>query len=183
MKSSVFFDETGTAIALAEGVHGMAGGTPLPPALASVPLQRLRLVGGDIVATDPAPMPLDVLRARAAAQVDALAEAARLAFITPGAGQALVYEAKRDEVLKWRAAGEPAAPAAADYPWAARRATRLAVTIAAVLTEWSARVDAWADAGQAIEDIREQAKEDVAAAADETAIAAILAALVWFTPS
>ena len=119
------------------------------------------------------------VKAEIKARVDAAAEAQRLLYITPGAGQALVYEAKRTEASRWFAAGEPTSPDAATYPWAAERATRLGTTVASVLTEWLAQASAWATIGRAIEGAREGAKEAIAAAGDEKTARAVLDGLNW----
>ena len=127
-------------------------------------------------------------KTKASAEIDRKAEAARALWITEGSGQALAYESKRREAAAW--SGDPA-PDPANYPWARARAARLnavaeaAVTppqAAAVTAEWAARAAAWEAAGIAIEDIREAAKEDIAAAADTAAIDAIIAAIVWPAP-
>lgn len=132
----------------------------------------------------PAPVvDLEALRGGALATVDGDAERARLQFITRGDGQTATYLAKQGEVERWRAAGAPADVAVGQgYTWAEKRAARRGAPVGAVLAEWGARVDAWTDVGQRIEDIREQAKEDIAAATDAPEIEAILAALVWPTP-
>lgn len=122
---------------------------------------------------------LRALKAELKARVDRAAEAVRLRFITPGAGQALVYEAKRTEVARWLAANKPTNPSASNYPWAAARAERLDVTIYAVLTEWDAQASAWAVVGIAIENVREAAKEAISTAADEAQANAALAGLTW----
>lgn len=137
--------------------------------------------------------PLAEIKAAATIQVDHDAERARRLWITPGDGQALTYEAKRDEVLAWQAAQVPGSDplSLSDVPWMVRRAARLnAVRIAdvtlaqaeAVYTEWSARVAAWRAAGLDIEDVREQAKEDIAGAANADAVRAVLGAITWPAP-
>lgn len=128
-------------------------------------------------------------KAQAMAEIDSQAEAARALWITPGSGQTLAYEAKRREAERWI---DDSAPDPVTYPWAAGRAARLnGVTVGAVavgqvqavIDEWTAKVAAWEAAGIAIEDIREQAKEDIAAAADIAAVEAILAAIAWPSPA
>ncbi len=137
----------------------------------------------------PPPFTLDELKAAAVAEVDAQAEAARYRYITPGAGQAMTYDAKGKETERWAADG---APDPANYPWARARAARLngvtppEVTVAqaqAVIDEWAAVIAAWEAAGIAIEDVREQAKEDIEAAADRAAVDAALAGLAWPAPA
>jgi hypothetical protein len=67
--------------------------------------------------------------------VDGEAERERLKYVTDGAGQALVYEAKRSEVNRWRAAGSPVALDAAMYPWASARAARREVSAHDVMVD------------------------------------------------
>lgn len=122
---------------------------------------------------------LDDVKAAAKSAIDAAAERAREKYITPGAGQALVYEAKRTEVARWRAAESPAAPNAALYPWAADRAERLDVTIAAVLAVWAAQADAWAAVGIAIENVREAAKEVIDGAENAATVQAVVEGVTW----
>lgn len=128
----------------------------------------------------------------AAAVIDAQAETARLKFITTWSGQALAYEAKRREADAWgmviAAAGTPVLP---DYPWMRGRAARLngvaeaAVTqpqMQVVADEWAAKAAIWEAAGIAIENIREQAKEDLASALTIGDIDEILWSIVWPAP-
>lgn len=135
------------------------------------------------------PSYLDGLKATAKALVDAEAERSRQQWITPGAGQALVYEAKRGEAEAWAAALPT--PALADYSFMRARAARLNgvadvdVTqgqMQAVAKEWTARAAAWIAAGIAIEEKRESAKEAIDVAADQAAIDAVLAGLAWPAP-
>lgn len=119
-------------------------------------------------------------RADALHTVELAAERARLAFVTPGAGMALTYEAKRREA---EAILIDPSPQAVDYPLAAERAARQSVTLAEVATEWQARADAWLAAAVAIESERETAKAAIAAAADTDAVRAILAGLSWPEPA
>lgn len=124
----------------------------------------------------------------ARAQIDAAAERARAKWITIGPGQALTYGEKRREVEAWAV---DSAPDPAKYPWARARAARLngvakskvtTVQAQAVIDEWSRAAAAWIIAGIPIEDVREGAKEAIAAAADVAAIDAILAGVVWPEP-
>lgn len=128
-------------------------------------------------------------RTTAQKEVDRQAERARQAYVTPGSGQAMVYDAKKSEALAWQAVVAAAGvPSLADYPFCRARAARLngvaegAVTQAqgqAVIDDWSGKITAWQAAGIAIEAVREQAKEDIDAAADQAAIDTVLAGLAW----
>ncbi len=126
---------------------------------------------------------LAALKQAAGREIDSAAEAARLAFITDGAGQALVYEAKRSEAVKRQAIVDGGGtPVDAEYPLMQARATRRKSAMQAVADEWNAKAAAWTTAAAAIEDVREGAKEAVAVAASESEIETILAGLVWPTP-
>lgn len=130
----------------------------------------------------PAPSPGEltgVIKPSALARVDAEAEAARQKWITPGAGMALTYEAKRTEAVKILA--DPA-PDPANYPLAAARAQRLGKTLTQVAQEWKAKADLWSAKAALIENIREGAKEQIAAAAAQAEVDAILAGLAWPKP-
>lgn len=114
--------------------------------------------------------------------VDSRAEAARLQFITAGAGQALVYERKRAEAEAWDAAGSPDP---ADYPLLKARAERLNAgtpDYQAVADEWNAQSAAWQVAAAAIEGLREGAKDAIDVAGD---IAGVHTAMdiTWPTPA
>lgn len=135
----------------------------------------------------PPPALADVAKL-ARARIDAAAERARAKWITIGAGQALTYAEKRREAEVW--AGD-SAPDPANYPWARARAARLngvapsKVTKAQtqpVIDEWLAAAAAWTAAGIAIEDVREAAKDAIAAASDVASIDGIMAGVVWPEP-
>lgn len=124
-------------------------------------------------------------RAGARARVDASAEQARLAFITPGSGQALEYQATQAEALAVLAAGVE--PSAASAPWlAAERDAMAAVEVTVTLLEVAGQVVAlqaqWVQAGAAIKRIRRKAKMLIGAAGTPAEIEAIRAALVWPAP-
>jgi hypothetical protein len=121
------------------------------------------------------------VKAQLRAVVDGAAEAERQKYITPGAGQALVYEAKRTETQRFRALGDPANPGAGNFPWAAGRAATLGTTIRDVLVEWGEQADGWVAIGIAIESVREGTKAAITAAEDETVATAVLAQLAWPT--
>lgn len=115
-------------------------------------------------------------------RIDRAAEDARLQFITPGAGQALVYERKAAEAATYAAAETPNPD---DYPFLKARAERLdpdAPDYDAVAQEWNLQAAQWASVATIIENTREQAKEDISAAADHASATAIIDGLVWPVP-
>lgn len=122
---------------------------------------------------------LNQIKAGLKAEVDREAERERQRYITGGAGQALIYDAKATEVAKWIAAGRPAVVEADAYPFAGDRAARLGIAIAQVLGEWEQRIAIWRMVGRAIEIVRENAKESIDAVQNEADARAVLAAVSW----
>jgi hypothetical protein len=114
-------------------------------------------------------------KAQVLVAIDEAAERERQKYITPGAGQALVYEAKKAEVARWNSSSD----SEAFFPWAKGRADRLGISVSDVIRTWEAQAAAWATIGVAIENVREAAKEAVLAAEDDEAAMAILDAIKW----
>ena len=107
--------------------------------------------------------PVDVaaVRAGALAGIDAEAEAARLRYITGGAGQAAVYVMKAKQAADYIASGyvDPA-PALV-----VAEAAALGLTNRAAADSIAAQADAWLTVAAQIEQIRRKAKADIEAAA------------------
>ncbi len=125
---------------------------------------------------------LEGLRQAALRWLDAAAEAARQAWITPGSGQALVYQEKAAEAARLTAdlAADPGqAPDPAGYPILAASVGIEAADLAAVAALVLARKASWLAAGAEIERLRLAAKRDLAAATSADALAATVAALPW----
>jgi len=128
--------------------------------------------------------PLEPLRAFLEVQVDREAEAARLRFITAGAGQALEYQATEAQARAWLAAVDPVL---ADYPFlqaevqAIAAVTGFAPPVSAVATEVVAQADAWQAVGSEIKRRRRAAKMAIAAATT-VAEAQAAASVNWPTP-
>lgn len=113
----------------------------------------------------------------AIAHVDATAERARLMWITPGAGQSLVYALKREEAARF--ADDPD-PDPAAYPMLSAEVGITAETIGEVAAVVAATSNMWIAIAAAIETLRLSAKAAIAAA--ETAEDAWQAArVVWPT--
>lgn len=121
------------------------------------------------------------LRAVLQARIGAAAEAERLKYITPGAGQAMVYRAKFDEALAALATiAGGGTPQAADHPFLqAEVDAGAAADLAAAANLVKATADQWTTIAAAIETVRRKATSDVAAAADDAAAEAVVAAIVW----
>ncbi len=108
------------------------------------------------------------------------AEVVRQQFITPGDGKTLVYISKKEDVLRYRATETDGADLVdADYPWATARADRLGVSVADVIDEWETKLGEFLASGVAIENVYEQAVDDVAAATDIDAVKAIVDSVIW----
>lgn len=133
-----------------------------------------------------APMiPLDESKLLAAKQVDQAAEAARLAFVTPGAYQALEYERAAEQAEAYVAGTitesvtlQADVDAGTVDPRTGAAVTTLAEAADLVLfrrAQWVAVLDA-------IRAVRLKAKADIAAAPDAAAVQAVLDSLTWPTP-
>lgn len=124
------------------------------------------------------------LKAQLLRQVDAEAEIARQRYVTPGAGQALEYQATEAEARAYLAAVNPTA---ADYPFvvaeaeAIAAATGTAPPLAAVAQDIIAQASAWAAIGSAIKTLRRTAKLRIEAATTP-AEARAAAIVVWPAP-
>jgi hypothetical protein len=123
-------------------------------------------------------------RALATIHVDATAETARLGWLTPGAGQALVYNQKREEAQAFLALyPTPPAPEpdGSDWPLLSHEVGPTLPSLFAVATAVLAIADVWTDAAGQIEDLRLSAKRAIAEASTP-AEAWSLASIVWPTP-
>lgn len=128
------------------------------------------------------PEELAAAKAAAAADVDVQAEAARLRFITPGAGQSLEYSATEAEARAFVAANGAGDPD--DWPWinAERLAAGGAATMAQVAQQVLALADAWRATGAEIKRVRRAAKLQVEAATTIAAVRAAVTGAAWPQP-
>lgn len=101
---------------------------------------------------------LELIRAASTSQIDAMAEAIRMSFLTPGAGQAMTYQRKEAEARAWINDQQTATPFL-DAEAAARD-----VTLADLAAEVVRLADAWTATGATIEGARMGAKAAVARA-------------------
>jgi hypothetical protein len=120
---------------------------------------------------------LPALKAAARARVNAAAEAARQAYITPGAGQALEYQATETEARTLLALPDPAAADPAALPFLVAEQAALAsqgqrVTLSQVAAQVLALASAWAQAGARIKELRRGAVLAIDAAANPVEIEA-----------
>ena len=144
-----------------------------------------RYVAGTLIAGWGIAPNMPALIKRAQDQVDAAAETARLTFITPGAGQALEYQATQTQALAAAAAADPLDVAL--YPWlvaeqSAQAAAGVTVTLRTVATQVITLTNAWETVGAAIKEIRRSAKLQIAAATTEAEIQTVLDAITWPAP-
>lgn len=131
---------------------------------------------------------LAALQAAALIQIDAAAEAARLAWVTGGAGQALEYQATEMQgraAVAAHAAGQTLDPA--DYPFVVAEATAFAeVGITVTLLEAAQQVvvlaDEWAVTGSKIKALRRGAKLRVEAATTPAGVIAAATGIPWPMP-
>lgn len=127
--------------------------------------------------------PLAQCRAEAISQIDRAAETARLAFITDGAGQALVYRRKSDQARACLAQYDAQnQPPAGMFPALEAEVGITAADVVDVAATVVALEDAWAAIADAIEAIRLGAKRDVGLAPTPNTINNIVSAIVWPTP-
>lgn len=142
---------------------------------------------GQPVAAPPPPPPLAETQANALRIIDAAAEAARQAYVTPGAGQAMSYREKAAQAtacLATYTAGAP--PAAGTYRLldsevgirknADGTLTSDAYQVAAVV---DAARQSWITSEAAINAVRVKAKADIKNATTTAEIDTIMAAIVW----
>jgi hypothetical protein len=111
--------------------------------------------------------------------VDTSAEICRQQWATPGDLMSAIYRQKQLEVKQYYA---DLIKVPENYPLMNRRAIRLNVSLATVAADWAARAMAFIAITADIEDIREQAKEDIAEAVAIAEIETILAELDWPEP-
>lgn len=168
------------------GERGFDDAPPLAEAslwVAALPLlieaQRRRLHPA------PPPLTLDQVKAGALAAVDAAAEQARLAWITPGSGQALEYEMTAREAAAAAAATDPLDPEV--YPHVeAERSARASVgqnlTLREVATAVAAEGEAWSAASAKIKRVRRGAKLRLETAATIADVDGILTDICWPIP-
>lgn len=128
-------------------------------------------------------LPLELVKQRAVSQIERMAEAARLTFITNGSGQALVYQAKKEEAVRFLQtyASSTAAETAVteNWPMLGAELNITAPTLWVIAQTVNYLANSWIGAAAMIETQRLTAKNAVVTALTETAVKSILAALRW----
>ncbi len=115
---------------------------------------------------------LDVMKPFLMTRVDQQAEAFRLMFITPGAGQAMTYTYKADEARAF------AIDPTATVPFLNAEATARGIPVEDVAAEVFSQVEQWVAMGSKIEGARMASKSAISAAID-TAGAIFAATVDW----
>lgn len=130
---------------------------------------------------EPEPEPLAAAKTRLSMLVDAAAETARMAWVTPGTGQAASYIYKAQQAHAVLAVADPQALAPADYPLLASTIGIDGPDLVSVAQVVVTTEAAWVGILAAIEAARKTAKAAVAAAAT-VAEAEAAAVVAWPTP-
>jgi hypothetical protein len=115
---------------------------------------------------------LSAVKTRLKADIDFQAEQIRLRYITPGSGQAMVYQRKEQEAYRFQDTGEVG-------PHIAVEAARLEGTPAAIAELFIVMANTWAQMSAQIEDARLRGKDAVEAAETIAAAEAARDAIVW----
>lgn len=121
---------------------------------------------------------IEQIRARAISQIEQMAEAVRLTFITPGDGQAMTYARKEARARELVSLADPALEDPAHWPLLAAEIGTTGATLVAVAHAVIAQADAWEPVAGQIEGARLRGKADVAAAATRSDIEAARAAAI-----
>lgn len=119
---------------------------------------------------------LEAVKSTCKAMIDAAAETERLKYITAGAGQAMTYQQKIEEV---RALAQDAEPEAANYPLLSAEIGITAPTLADVASAVLAAYQQWQVIGAAIERARLAGKAAVAASETAEAAMDVSTSVVW----
>lgn len=123
---------------------------------------------------------------KAKTAVDEAAETARLAWLTPGAGQTIEYQQTANNAVAVVAANVE--PTAGQYPWLDAEQAALAAAGTIVTKLETAKTikglyDAWVSAGAQIKETRRLAKLRVDVANTKGEVDAIQAGLTWPVPT
>lgn len=112
-------------------------------------------------------------RALAVTQVNADAEVARQRYLTPGSGQALIYQMKAAELERFEADGD------GEFPLLSTEIGVTAPTLADVARNVRKALDLWLSVGPAIERTRIMAKASIAETEQIPNILAIAKNIIW----
>jgi hypothetical protein len=127
----------------------------------------------------PEPTPGEV-KAQLRSRLDYVAEVERLKYITPGAGQAMTYQAKAAEAKAFLSAEDPEAT---DFPLLSAEVGITADSLAGVAQIVAGAYAQWQIIGAAIEAARLGGKAAIEAADNATAAQAAFDAVTWPAPA
>lgn len=108
---------------------------------------------------------------RAKLEIDSIAEAKRLEYITNGSGQILVYNEKVKEATLFSESGYVESE---KYPFISKEASSIEKTPKEVADSILAKSQQWAEVGSSIEALRLKAKKDIESATDKIEIDSVL---------
>ena len=170
------FNDSGECqyLAVADGINGI----DIPENLANIPSDRLRLVDGEVMVLDVPPVDINIVRSNALGKIDRTAELIRQKFITPGAGQALVYQVKEQEASSFLAAN-PATRIDDDFPHLLGEVGLTAPSIEEVASTILEVAHQWRMISAAIEKERTRLKHMVRAANTSEEVESILVSANW----
>jgi len=109
-------------------------------------------------------------------EIDFLAENMRGRYITPGAGQALAYQAKTEEAKAFQGVVDPVD---ADYPHLYEEALATSSTVAEVAALVLSTKQSWTQVSAKIEGVRRGAKKAMNSAKSVAEIDQVLSNIVW----
>jgi hypothetical protein len=114
---------------------------------------------------------LEDFKSAAKLNIDNMAEAVRLQYVTPGSSQSMVYQEKGDEAADYVAAGYPVD--LSSYPFIQAEVNATGKTSADAADDILAQKSAWIVVGAAVEEVRIGGKINIDAAADEAEVDSI----------
>lgn len=124
---------------------------------------------------------LEAAKQTALVELNRQAEQSRLAWITEGSGQALVYQAKYEEALRFQGSA-PVTPKNDDWPFLAAELGFAGWDLSSAAAAIVAARRNWTAAAVHIEGVRRRAKKAIAQATTVAELEALLETLTWPTP-
>ena len=118
---------------------------------------------------------MTLLISEAHARVDERAEASRLKYITPGAGQAITYAQKEAEAVSYVAT---VTPVDTDYPMIKAQSVATGETMLVIANVIIGTANGWRPIAAQIEALRMKAKEDISSSLSLFEIKAVEASLL-----
>lgn len=157
--TSAKYTEQGSIVATVDGIE-----ITVPDDMGNRHRAALEEWGGVIEPYDPPVVDLNALKIALKAHVDAAAELERQKYITPGAGQAMTYQAKAAEALRYAET-----EGAGDYPFLTQEVGITGATLAEVAVVVDSMHSQWLAIGGLIEKARLSTKAAIDLAETEDA--------------